>query len=157
MLSRMGTLWFSTVTFGVIGHRLYFRPSHLSTATNFRQARHGQSTCQRSCFSTSCEVKQTCCRAYLFWHCKWSWTCWRTSRGSYRKIANFDSIHGDCMTVNVGSRDQPSAKTPIVTFFQNGKQFRAALHEKEISVLLNPDLSTLVNCEGTLRCPVSAV
>ena len=60
MLSLMGALWFSIVTSGVIGHRLYFRPSQLNTGSNFRQARLGQSTCQRSCFSTSCEVKRTC-------------------------------------------------------------------------------------------------
>ena len=64
MLSLMGALWFSIVTSRVIGHRLYFRPSQLSTGSNFRQARHGQSTCQRSCFSTSYEVKRTCC-AYV--------------------------------------------------------------------------------------------
>ena len=60
MLSLMEALMFSKVTSGVIGHRLYFRPSQLSTGSNFQQARHGQSTCQRSCFSTSCEVKRTC-------------------------------------------------------------------------------------------------
>ena len=57
----MGALWFSIVTSGGIGHRWYFRPSQLSTGSNFRQASHGQSTWQRSCCSTSCEVKRTCC------------------------------------------------------------------------------------------------
>ena len=61
MLSLLGALWLSTVTSVVIGHRFYFRPSQLSTDSNLWQARHGQSTCQQSCFSTSCEVKRTCC------------------------------------------------------------------------------------------------
>ena len=60
MLSIMGAIWFSIVTSGVIGHRLYFRPSQPSTDSNFRQPRHDQSICQRSCFSTSCEAKRTC-------------------------------------------------------------------------------------------------
>ena len=38
MLSLLGAIWFSKVTSGVIGHRLYFRPSQLSTGSNFRQA-----------------------------------------------------------------------------------------------------------------------
>ena len=38
MLSLMGALWFSRVTSRVIGHRLYFRPSQLSTGSNFWQA-----------------------------------------------------------------------------------------------------------------------
>ena len=39
MLSLLGALWFSIVTSGVIDHRLYFRPSELSTDSN-RQVRH---------------------------------------------------------------------------------------------------------------------
>ena len=63
MLNLMGALWFSVMTSGVIGHRLYFRPSQLSTDSNLPTSKawrdDGQSTCQRSCFSTSCEVKRT--------------------------------------------------------------------------------------------------
>ena len=40
MLSLMGALWFSIVISGVMGHRLYFRPSQLSTDSNLQQARH---------------------------------------------------------------------------------------------------------------------
>ena len=39
MPSLLGALWVSTVTSGVIRHRLYFRPSQLSTGSNFRQAK----------------------------------------------------------------------------------------------------------------------
>ena len=71
MLSVLGALWFSTVTSGVIGHRLYFRPSQLRTDSNFRQAIpiDGQSIHMSAILFFNFMQGKTD-MLYLFWHCK---------------------------------------------------------------------------------------
>ena len=68
MLSLMGALWCCIVTSGVIGHKLYFRPSQLSTDSNLRQARC-MANPHVSDLVFQLHTRKTD-MLYLFWHCK---------------------------------------------------------------------------------------
>ena len=72
MLSLLGALWFSKVTSRVIGHRLYFHPSQLSTDLNLRQAIpiNGQSIIHMLAILFFNFMRGKTDRLYLFWHCK---------------------------------------------------------------------------------------